>query len=131
MIDKVPLANNTIATCYRLRVNSALTGTAKPPPIVVKLTSEQLRLAVLRNKRLHTPKPNPVERDMGIQRIVISEDLTPDTYSKMRDLQRREEVAKTWSVNGRIKFMLSGSQAINSVASPYDSIETILSKANA
>ena len=135
-IDKIPGLANTISECYCLRSNSALTGTASPPPILVKLASDQVRLAsdqvglaILCSKWLHMPKPNPTERDMGITSFFISEDLMPPTYAKLKSLRRLEEVTKAWTINGRIKFIRSGSQAVHTVRSVFETDEAILSKA--
>ena len=130
LIDKVPSLAGTISDCHRLRSNSALTGTASPPPVMVKLVSDQIRLAILRSKRQHMPKPNPVERDMGIISFFISEDLTPPTYSMLKSLRRVEDVTKAWTINGRIKFTRSGSPAVHTVSSVFESVENILAKAS-
>ena len=44
LIERVPTIANTISSVYCTRASSALTGTAAPPPVIVKVTSEQLRL---------------------------------------------------------------------------------------
>ena len=128
IIDKVPGLTNTISECYRLRSNSALTGTATPPPVMVKLVSDQVRLAILRTKRQHMPKPNPVEKDMGITSFYISEDLTPATYTFIKSLRRVETVTKAWTINGRVKFTCSGSPTVHTVSSVFDTVENILAK---
>ncbi len=129
IIDRVPTAPNAISECFRLRAHSSITGTASPPPIVLKFTSEQVRLGVMRTKRLHMPKPNPVERDMGISNFYITEDLTPANYSMLRSLKRVDEVTKTWTTNGRIKFLLTGDKTIHTVSSVFDTVENVISKA--
>ena len=129
-IDKVPGLTTTITECYRLRSGSALTATARPPPVIVKVASEFIKLGILRTKRQHMPKPNPVERDMGIVGFHISKDLTPATYNMMKNLRREELVSKVWSINGRIKYTRAGDPTVHSVNSVFDSVETILSKSS-
>ena len=63
LVDKVPKVDNVIESCYRLRANEALTGTAAPPPIILKFCSEQLKLGVLKVKRLSMPAPPQEEKD--------------------------------------------------------------------
>ncbi len=127
-IDRVPTMANAISDCYRLCANSAITGTASPPSIVLKFSSEQIRLGVMRTKQLHMPKPNQAERDMGISNFCINEDLTPATYSMLKTLRREEEVTRTWTINGRIKFLLSEDKRVHTVPSVFDTVESILAK---
>ena len=112
-----------------MRGHVALTGTGSPPPVVVKVASEQVRLAILQNKRRSTPPPSAAEKDMGIVRMSIVEDLTPQCYKTFRDLKRQEEVDKVWTTSGRIRFTLRGTDKVHLVRSVYDSIESILNRA--
>jgi hypothetical protein len=128
-IDKIPTLNNTIASCYRVGANFARANTATPPPLVIKLQSEHVRMAILKNKRLSTPSPTDEEKAMGLKKMIIMEDLTPACYKLLRDLQRSEEVQKAWTVEGRIRFLLTGSQTIHKVKSVFDSASGIIEKA--
>jgi hypothetical protein len=130
-IERIPSMSNTIQQCYRVGAASARTGTGAPPPIVLKFSNEAIRLTVLKNKRNGIPSPPQEEKDMGIVRYNISEDLTPLCYKLMKELQRHEDVAKVWTVEGRIKIVLKGSQAVYSVRSVFDSVDAILAKASA
>ena len=120
--------DNVIESYYRLRANVALTGTATPPPIILKFCSEQLKLGVLKVKRLSMPAPPQEEKDAGILRYAIVEDLTPQAFSKLKELIREESVEKAWTVDGRIKFLVRGNKKIHTVKSVYDPITDILSK---
>jgi uncharacterized protein YfkK (UPF0435 family) len=130
-IERIPSANNTIQQCYRVGAASARTGTGAPPPIVLKFANEAIRLTVLKNKRNGMPSPFQEEKDMGIVRFNISEDLTPPCYKLLKELQCHEEVAKVWTVEGRIRMMLKGSQAVHRVRSVFESVDAILAKASA
>ncbi len=125
-IDKVPTLANTIASCYRVRAHVAITGTGSPPPVIVKLVSDQVRLAILQNKRRSTPSPPAEEKDMGILRMSIMEDLTPETYKKLRELKQHERVDKAWTTNGRIRFTVTGYDRVHLVKSSFDDIDLIL-----
>jgi hypothetical protein len=128
-IDKIPNLNNTIASCYRVSANTARANTSTPPPVVIKLQSEHARMAILKNKRLSTPSPTAEEKALGLKKMIIMEDLTPSCYKQLRELQRSEEVQKAWTVEGRIRFLLTGSQTIHKVKSVFDPASQIIEKA--
>ena len=75
--------------------------------------------------------PTEAEKAIGCRFFMIAEDLTQPTFKKLKEMKDREEVAKAWTVEGRILFSLTGSKIVNRVASVFDSIETILSNAKA
>jgi hypothetical protein len=106
-IDRIPSVSNTIVSCYRLGANVVRTGTGAPLPVILKLTNDSVKLAILRNKRLATPTSQ--EKDLGILRFTIEEDLTPPCFKLLRDLQRNEDDVKVWTVDGRIRWMLKDS----------------------
>jgi len=128
IIDKIPSISNTIADCYRIGP-LRIPGTGNPPHIILRFVDSTTRLAILKTKKTSTPKPNTTERDMGITRFIINEDLTPATYKKMLELKTQEEVEKVWTVEGRIRYTISGSSTVRKVRSSFDSIDTILSGA--
>jgi hypothetical protein len=130
-IERIPSLANTVQQCYRVGAAAARTGTGAPPPIVLKFASEATRLTVLKNKRNGIPAPPQEEKDMGILRYNISEDLTPPCYRLVKDLNRHEDVAKVWTVDGRIRMLLKGSQTVHRVRSVFDSADSIVAKATA
>ena len=97
---------------------------------MLKFTNQAVRLAVLKNKRQHMPSPTSEEKDAGFSRFIINEDLTPQCFNTLKALQSQEEVAKAWSVDGRIKFMLKDSTVIHRVKSVYDPVNIIVAKAS-
>jgi hypothetical protein len=127
-VDKIPTLNNTISSCYRVGPAAARTNTTSPPPIVIKFVNEHVRLAILRNKRQHTPSPTNEEMSAGYKRFIIAEDLTPQCFKLLRELQRNEDIAKAWTSDGKIRFVLKDSTVIHRVKSVYDSVQVILSK---
>ncbi len=130
ILERAPTLANTITSAYRVRASSALTGTASPPPVIVRIATDQLRLAILQSKRRGTPPPLPSEVDLGIRSISVQEDLTPPTYKMLREIKRREEVHSAWTIAGRIRFRLTGSDRIHHVRSVFDSVEDIISAAH-
>jgi hypothetical protein len=128
-IERVPNISNTIHSCYRVGATAARTGTGTPPPIIIKLASDMVKLAIVRNKRQATPAPSQAEKDLGILRFNIAEDLTPPCFKLLKDLQRNEDVGKVWTVDGRIRWMFKDSNVIHRVKSVFDSVDSIISKA--
>jgi hypothetical protein len=54
------------------------------------------------------------------------EDLTHDTFTKMREIARSDKVTACWSVCGNLRFKLVGSPDVMRVKSVYDDINTNL-----
>lgn len=127
-IDKIPSLNNTIISCYRVGGTRATTNTGSPPPIVMKLNNEAVRLAILKSKRTAMPTPSSAEKDMGINRFIISEDLTPNCYKKVKELQRDERTDKVWTVDGKIRFSLKDDKSVYRVYSIFDPVDVIIHK---
>ncbi len=105
-------------------------GCLGPPPIIIKLCSKQLRLAILKNKKTSIPAPTTLERNAGIKRFVLVEDLTPPTYKKLTELLGDDRVEKAWSVEGRLRFVLMGNdKGVKKVKSVFDSVDQIVTSA--
>ena len=128
LIDSLPSINNSILSCYRVGAKAASANSAPPPPLVVKLSNPQLRVAILKAKREAKFGPTEEEKALGFRGFYISEDLTQPAFKKLKELQNREECSKAWSIDGRIFFMLTGSDTIHRVQSVFETIETSLGK---
>ncbi len=103
-IPTVPHAGTGVLSVYR--AGRAKVGVT-PPPLVVRLSSSELKVALLRHKRRNLPPVTDAESSCGIQRFSIAEDLTAATYNKLRDLQRQETVGRAWTIDGRIRYTLT------------------------
>jgi hypothetical protein len=123
-IQTVPQFTTAIDKIYRVGKS---TNNARPAPIIITFASEAIRLAVLRNKRTSLPTPLVSERDAGIRRYMLVEDLTPANYNLLKQLHNCEEIEKVWSIEGRIRFKKRGQNTVYKVKSVFDSIDTILS----
>jgi hypothetical protein len=95
LIEKVPTVENAIVDCFR--IGSPATGSTSP--IVIKLASTSLRIAIMRAKRESTPPPSEAERALGVKRFIVLEDLTPPTFKKLKELQNCEEISKAWTLD--------------------------------
>ena len=131
LMDFAPTAGNTIASCYRIGNPAAAASADSPPPLIVKLRSSEIRVNILRCKREAVFGPTEAEKADGCRFFMIAEDLTQPAFKKLKEMKSREEVAKAWTVEGRILFSLTGSKIVNRVASVFEDIETILSNAKA
>ena len=129
LLDVAPTCNSTISSCYRVGAPSAKPDTAAPPPLVVKLTSPQLKIDLMRCKREAKVGPTDQEKASGLKRFWISEDLTQPAFKKLKELQNCVHIEKAWSVDGRLHFMLPDSDVIHCVSSVFDDIVVILDKA--
>ena len=121
----LPQLQTILTECFRTRsaVTSSSGGTPPPPPVILKLSSSIYKVAIMRNKRDNIPQTT------GSSPIFITEDLTPDTHSKMMDLKQDKRVSKVWTVNGQIRLTLASSpQRVVKVKSVYEDSEKILSK---
>jgi hypothetical protein len=125
----IPNCANTIEECYR--AGRASLDKSKPPPVVIKLCSKQIRLAILRNKKAGMPAPSMADSACGIKRFTIVEDLTRDSLKTLKNLAADERVGKAWSMDGLIRFTLASDKAgtVKRVKSIYDPIDTIIANA--
>ena len=121
-IATLPQMPNTISEVFR--VGKFAAGANKPPPpIVIKFTTPAVRLAILKNKRLHTP---PAEG--GNKKMVLTEDLTTPSHRKMKELQADDRVAKVWTRSGVLWLCKTGDNMPPiQVKSVYDTNDKILS----
>ncbi len=88
-ISTVPQCTNVIEDIYRVGKPTTRDGVLRPPPIIIKLCSKQLRLAILKNKKTSIPAPTTLERNAGIKRFVLVEDLTPPHLQEADRAPRR------------------------------------------
>ena len=125
----MPTLLNTISNYYRIGNAAAKPCKPNAPPVVVKLTSSVLKVAILKSKKDSTPGPTDAEKAVGHKKVLIFEDLTPPAFKKLKELQEREEISKAWSIDGRLFLILQGSTNIVRVSSVFDDIVTILNSA--
>lgn len=127
-ITTIPQCNNVVDTIYRVGKPTVRAGVTRPSPIVVKLANKQLHTAIMKCKRESTPSPSSQEKDTGIKRFVVVEDLTAPTYRKLTELLSDDRIEKAWSVNGRLRYVMCGDdKSVKFVKSVFDPIDTILS----
>lgn len=119
-LPTLPQVNTTIDQCYRIG-RFAAGANKPPPPIIVIFSSAAVRMAVLRNKRGNIPSTDYHKR------MVLSEDLTPPTHRKLKEMIADERVAKVWTRDGTIWYVQRGdNMPAKIVKNVFDSLESIL-----
>jgi hypothetical protein len=126
-IASVPSLTNTIVKAFR----TAKLSPSQPnniPPIIVTVISSNVKIAIMTNKKGNIPLPTPTDRNNGVKRISLNEDLTADTFSLLKTLREDKRVGRAWTVDGNIKFIRANDteNVIQRVKSIYDPIDTIL-----
>lgn len=125
-LASVPQIQNTIESCYRVFQQEEHQDGKAPPPILIRLTSRQLKVSILKQRRQHMPQPTAAEKEKGAQRFVVVEDLTPPSYKLLKALQADERTEKVWTVNGQIHFSLPKKTGFKKVRSVFDTVDDIL-----
>ena len=113
------------------RVGGPKSGnSSSPQSCVVTINNKELRDLIMRHKRGNIPPPSQQEKDRGVKRTVVVEDLTADTHRKLKELVDHKDFAKVWTINGEIQFTRAADPegTVGKVVSPYLSVETILKK---
>jgi hypothetical protein len=125
-LQSVPHFATAIESVYRAGKSAV---PSRPAPLVITFTNESFRMAVMRNKKSSLPTPTTTERDAGIRRYMIVEDLTPANFQMLKLLKNREEVDKIWTIEGKLRLKLKGHENIVKIKSVFDSVESILDAA--
>ena len=120
---------SSISNCYRVGAAASAADTSSPPPTVVQLTSPSLRVITLKCKREANISLTSAEKEAGLRPLIIAEDLTQPSFKMLRLLQSREEVAKAWSIDGKLFFILNGKTQLNRVSSVFEDINRVISSA--
>ncbi len=133
-IPSVPQQATLIEACFRTSTNTSpplvpvgasASPTINAPPIVVRLSSNTFRWAIMKHRR-SVPLPPEGDREAGIRRYAVVEDLTPDSHRLLKQLQRDDRTEKVWSSNGQLFFTRPNTQGYQKVKNIFDSIDTIL-----
>lgn len=126
-LPAVPHHLEAVEACYRAFVQVEPTVGQSPPPVVIRLRSKAIKIALLKHRRLHMPQPSENEKARGARRFVLVEDLTPPAHKLLKALQADPRTDKVWSVNGLIHFSLPNKTGYKKVRSVFDSVDDILS----
>ena len=122
----LPQLSTAVTEAFRLRARSGVAPTGAPPMILVKLSSPAIKSAIFAVKKDALPAPSAAEKDSGTKRLMIVEDLTPPTFKMLKMLREDKRVARAWTVEGRIRYVLEKEDTIRTVSSVFDHLDTFL-----
>jgi hypothetical protein len=125
----LPACASVIDECYR--VGKPGSDKSKPPPVIIRFCSKQIRLSILKYKKVAIPAPPAGDVAAGIRRYIIVEDLTKDSHRMLKNLLLDDRVDKAWTMDGSIRFTLVSDQShsVKRVKSVYDSVDSVISNA--
>ena len=106
--------------CFR-PFNAASTNSSDPPHVIIKVASKQFKIALMKNRK-HLPKPILADT----KSFFLVEDLTPATHKMMVAISKARETEKTWTIDGNIKFTLTGGPTVYTVKSVFDPLAKVL-----
>lgn len=122
-ISSIPQMSTIIEACFR-PFNAAASSNSNPPHVIVKLSSRPIKIALLKNRK-HLPRASSDDKSA---KIYLVEDLTLHTHQLLVSISRHKDVAKAWTVDGSVKFIMVGKSTVNTVKSAFEPIEKILAK---
>jgi hypothetical protein len=126
-----------IPTCAQLLETAHILpgkNDGKPKAIIARFFSRNLRTMIFQLKKDYAPKDisaPPPTTARGPPRgpkllYPIYEDLTKDSFNRMKKLLADPRTGAVWSMGGIIKFKMANGTDVKKVTSVYDDIEEIL-----
>jgi hypothetical protein len=127
-----------IPSCEQLLERAHVLPTSKPgeiKPIICRFYNRDFRAVCFRLKKEFAPRlPAQDGVSAGGSKshkqpryaFPFYEDLTATTFKKLKELQADPRVEACWSVNGQLRFRLTGSDQVKKVKHILDPIESIL-----
>ena len=118
VLSTLPQMGSVIEACFR-PFNSSSTPDFRPPPVIIKLVSRPIKVALMKHRK-ELPKEE-------FPKIALVEDLTLDSHKAFVALSKASQTSKVWTHEGIIRFVMTGKLTVHSVKSVYDPILKILS----
>jgi hypothetical protein len=125
-------AISAVPACYEMiEMAHTLPGRSdKPKPIIVRFFNRNLKSVLFRHRKEFAAK-DTVPGGGGSQprqryRFPFHDDLTKDSYAKLKLLQSDNRVMSCWSTGGVLRVKLADSGEIRRVSSVYMSNDDIL-----
>jgi hypothetical protein len=106
-ISTVPQLSNVIHEAFRINSNNK-TASNRPAPILVKIATPAIKSTIFKAKKDAFPQPSEDEKKANIKRFQLVEDLTPATYSFLKNLREHSKVERAWTINGDVRYTLKG-----------------------
>jgi hypothetical protein len=123
-LSSIPSCANSVTKAFR---TAKLVNLNSSPPIILTLSSSSIKTVIFSSRRDALPPPSAADKANGAKRLVLSEDLTTDSFSFLKALREDKRVNRAWSIDGQIRFIRADdpSNTIMRVRSVYDSINDI------
>jgi hypothetical protein len=119
-----------IPSCEQLLERAHVLPAPKPgsiKPIICRFLNRDYRSVCFRLKKEFATR---VKGDPSDKRpryaYPFYEDLSAATFKKMKELQADPRVESCWSINGQLRFRLTGSDAVKRVSQIMDPIDSII-----
>jgi hypothetical protein len=118
-----------IPNCEQLLERAHVLPASKPgatKPIICRFLNRDYRAVCFRlKKEFATRAPGESSEKRPRYAHPFYEDLSAATFKKMKEIQADPRVESCWSINGQLRFRLTGSDAVkrvNHILDPLDSI---------
>ena len=123
-LSSVPQMANVIETCFRpFNATTANPSTDLPPHIIIKVSSRQIKLALMKNWK-HLPKPLTADA----KNYFLVEDLTPATHKMLVAISKDKDTVKSCTIDGNIKFTQADKPDVHTVKSVFAPLAKVLGK---
>ena len=119
-LPSVPQMSTILEACFR-PFNATSTQSSGPPHVIIKVSSKLFKVALMKNRK-HLPKPS----SSTDKALFLVEDLTLATHKMMVAVSKAKQTEKTWTVDGNIKFTLTGNPTVHTVKSVFDPLGKVL-----
>jgi hypothetical protein len=123
---------STVPSCFEtIEMAHTLPGRGdKPKPIIVRFFNRNVKTLLFRHRKDFAAKTEVPASGSGAARTRYTypfhDDLTRDTYAKMKKLQADPRVHACWSSGGSLRFKLSETGDVKRVYSIYASNDDII-----
>jgi hypothetical protein len=120
-------AISSVPSCYdMIEMAHPLPGKpGAPKPIIVRFFNRNLKAVLFKHRRQFALKTE-ANGQRPRYNHPFHDDLTRDTFIKMKQLQQDPRVHSCWSTGGSLRYRLADSDTINRVKSVYLSNDEIL-----
>jgi hypothetical protein len=123
---------SSVPSCYEtIEMAHTLPGRGdKPKPIIVRFFNRNVKTLLFRHRKEFAVKAEAPGSGSGAARVRYAfpfhDDLTRDTYLKMKALQADPRVHACWSTGGSLRYKLTETGDVKRVSSVYSSNDDIL-----
>jgi len=123
LIPKIP-------SCEQLLERAHVLPAPKPgatKPIICRFLNRDYRAVCFRLKKEFATRATQDSSDKRLRYAYpFYEDLSAATFKKMKELQADSRVDSCWSINGQLRFKLTGSEIVKKVNQIMDPVDTII-----